>query len=142
MGSLGAPEIPTIDISVFTLGGSLESREKTAKEFAQCCRHHGCVGITGHGVPTALLAESFNTAKKLFDLPLEDKMKAPHPDGVTPHRGYSATGREQAAAKAAVDTNDQARKEQLSNITDYKVSFRGWKAPTSRTLWSRTEDFL
>ena len=124
MGSLRAQEIPTVDISAFTSNGSLESREQTAKEFAQCCRLHGCVGITGHGVPMALLAESFNITKKLFNLPLEDKMKAPHPDGLTPHRGYSGLGREKGAGKAATDTDDQVRKEQLSRITDYKVSFR------------------
>ena len=121
MGSTCAETIPIFDISAFTSDGSLDSRKKAAEEFARCCRPHGCVGITGHAVPTKLLEEAFALSTRLFDLPLEDKMKAPHPDGTTPHRGYSATGREKAAGKAAADTDDEARKEELLKITDYKV---------------------
>ena len=114
--------IPTIDISAFTSGvGSLESRQETAKEFARCCQQHGCVKVTGHGVPAELLEEAFSTSKRLFDLPIEDKMKAPHPNGPTPHRGYSATGAENAAGKAAAETDDGGRKEELLKIEDYKV---------------------
>ena len=115
--------IPTVDISAFTPDGSASSRERTAQDIARSCRTHGCIGITGHGVPPSLLAQAFATAQKLFDLPLEDKMKAPHPDGMTPHRGYSAASREQGAAKAAEDTDDRARKEELIKIKDYKVCF-------------------
>ena len=118
----GVQSIPVVDISAFTSGADLASRQSTAQEFARCCQPHGCVGITGHGVPMELLREAFGTSKKLFDLPVDDKMKAPHPDGMTPHRGYSGIGREKGAGKGAVDADDSARKEELMKITDYKVS--------------------
>lgn len=100
----------------------MQSREEAARELARSCRPHGCVAVTGHGVPSALLKEAFDTSKKLFDLPLEEKMKAPHPDAFRPHRGYSAIGRERGAAKGAMDTEDEKRKEELKRVTDYKVS--------------------
>ena len=125
MNHTSAQTIPTVDISAFTSGGSLESRQEAAREFARCCQPHGCVGITGHSVPLELLEEAFQTSKRLFGLPLEEKMKAPHPDGTTPHRGYSATGREKAAGKAAADTDDNVLKEELMKISDYKVYVSG-----------------
>ena len=121
MAANGFHGIPCVDISAFTSKNSRESQDQTARELARCLRPHGCVGITGHGVPSSLLAEAFSTTKALFDLPLEDKMKAPHPNGVTPHRGYSGTGREKGTGKGATDTDDQLRKEELIKISDYKV---------------------
>ena len=113
--------IPTVDLSAFTSSGDWRSRKNTAAELARVCRRYGCVAITGHGVPSSLLDEAFIMSKKLFDLPLEEKMKAPHPDAVRPHRGYSAIGRERAAAKGAIDTDDKKRKEELKRVVDYKV---------------------
>ena len=121
MHSNGTDVIPTVDLSAFTSGGDVQSREQAATELARCCRPHGCVAVTGHGVPSALLKEAFDMSKKLFDLPLEEKMKAPHPDAFRPHWGYSAIGRERGAAKGAMDTEDEKRKEELKRITDYKV---------------------
>ena len=121
MDSNSIQTIPTVNISTFTSGGSLEARLQTAQEFARCCQPHGCVAIVGHAVSRHLLEEAFGTSKRLFDLPLEDKMKAPHPNGTTPHRGYSATGREKAAGKAAAETDNEVRREELAKITDYKV---------------------
>ena len=116
-------DIPIVDISAFISNGNTSSRERTAQDIARKLQPHGCIGITGHGIPASLLTQAFATAQKLFDLPLEDKMKAPHPEGMTPHRGYSAPGREQGTGKAAKDTDDNARKEELIKITDYKVCF-------------------
>jgi hypothetical protein len=45
------------------------------------------------------LWKAFNLAENLFNLLYEDKMKAPHPDGMVPHRGYSGMGRDNSAAK-------------------------------------------
>ena len=47
--------------------------------------------------------EAFAMSKKLFALPDEDKMKAPHPKSMFPHRGYSRPGREKAYSIAALD---------------------------------------
>ena len=121
MGSSGGPSIPTVDLSAFTCGHDLAQRQSTAKELAEQCRLNGCVAIIGHGVPSDLLARAFAVSKQLFDLPLEDKLKAPHPEGVTPHRGYSALGREKGGAKGALDAEDQGTKESLMKTDDYKV---------------------
>ena len=124
MGSNGDSSVPTVDFSPFIHHTSdPEQRLKTAIALAQCCHAHGCAGITGHGVPVELLESAFDMSKKLFDLSLEDKMKAPHPEGMTPHRGYSGLGREQAGAKGALDTDDEGRKEELLKTVDYKVLF-------------------
>ena len=36
-----------------------------------------------------LLERAFTTSQRFSALPLEEKLKAPHPEGMTPHRGYS-----------------------------------------------------
>ena len=114
-----------VDFSPFIHSGTdLERRQKTARELAECCHRKGCVGITGHGVSVELLERAFDMSKRLFDLSLEDKMKAPHPEGMTPHRGYSGLGREQGGAKGALDTDKRAFKEAVLGSADYKVRFK------------------
>ena len=124
MGSKGDPCVPIVDFSAFIHGVDTKQRQKTARVLAECCHLNGCVGITGHGVPMELLERAFKMSKRLFDLPLEDKLKAPHPEGVTPHRGYSGVGREQGGAKGALDTDDQEIKDSLLKTSDYKVRFK------------------
>ncbi|KAF2785925.1 putative leucoanthocyanidin dioxygenase [Melanomma pulvis-pyrius CBS 109.77] len=115
-------EVPIVDISPFTSSdGDFELQKGTAQDLAEKGHINGCIGITGHGVSPELLAEAFAVAKKLFDLPYKEKMKAPHPDGPTPHRGYSGTGRERAAAKTEAETWDGLDGEE--KITDYKESY-------------------
>ena len=120
MGSVGDSHVPIVDFSPFIHGADPEM----ARVLAECCHLHGCVGITGHGVPGELLERAFDVSRRLFDLPLEDKLKAPHPEGMTPHRGYSGVGREQAGAKGAWDTDDREIKEALLKTSDYKVGFQ------------------
>jgi isopenicillin N synthase-like dioxygenase len=112
-------EVPIVDVSPFTSKGTFESRKKVAQDLAAKAHINGCIGISGHGVSPELLEEAFAMTKKLFDLPYDEKMKAPHPDGPTPHRGYSGTGRERAAAKTAIEKWDGIEGEE--KITDYKV---------------------
>ena len=126
MGSKGDPSVPTVDFSPFIHSADPEERRKTAIALAQCCHLHGCAGITGHGVPVEVLESAFEMSKRLFDLALEDKLKAPHPEGMTPHRGYSGLGREQAGAKGASDTDDAGTKEELLKTVDYKVLVSKW----------------
>ena len=118
------PQIPIIDISAFTDGGDVYSREETAKELAKACRSNGCVGLAGHGVPEELLKKSFDTSQTLFDLPLEQKLKAPRPDDSMLQRGYSAVGREVGAGKGAADTDDEELKKELQKVSDYKACLR------------------
>ena len=122
MGSKGSSSVPVVDFSAFSYGSDVERRERTARALAEYCHLNGFVGITGHGVPMELLERAFSMSKRLFDLPLEDKLKAPHPEGMTPHRGYSGVGREQAGAKGALDTDDKDKKDSLLKTSDYKAS--------------------
>jgi isopenicillin N synthase-like dioxygenase len=116
--------VPIIDITPFTTGGTQESQKQVAQLLAQKASQNGCVGISGHNVPNHILSEAFAMTKKLFDLPYECKMKAPHPDGPTPHRGYSGTGRENAARKTETeDWEGKAKAADYIESTDYKESY-------------------
>ncbi|KAH8701528.1 putative leucoanthocyanidin dioxygenase [Talaromyces proteolyticus] len=127
MASNGNLSIPIVDLSPFTsgeAGGDLESRKRAAAaDLAEKLQVNGSVGIIGHGVPVVLLQEAFRMVKTLFNLPYEDKMKAPHPDGTVPHRGYSGLGREQGAAKTALETDDEIEKDAYTSASDYKESY-------------------
>lgn len=48
-------------------------------------------------------------------------MKAPHPAGPVPHRGYSGIGTEQGGAKTASETDDPKLKASILKASDYKV---------------------
>lgn len=45
---------------------------------------------TSDGIGTDLVI--FEQTQQFFQLPLEEKMKSPHPPTANPHRGYSAFG--------------------------------------------------
>lgn len=80
--------------------------------------------MCGHHWPWRIayaLERSFTTSKKIFDLPYEDKMKAPHPDGLVPHRGYSGPGREQVHGSEGAKTDNKVKKRELQKYSDYKV---------------------
>ena len=113
-------KFPVVDISPFTTSPSTEeSRAKVASQLTAACHRYGFVAITGHGIEPTLLHETFQILQRLFALPHEDKMKAPHPSGAVPHRGYSAPGTEKVYTKEqASDTADAVRK-----VADFKESY-------------------
>lgn len=116
--------IPVVNLSPFFSRGATQStKESTAKEVAEKCSVNGCLAITGHGIPTEFLNEAFDLAKTLFDLPIEDKMKAPHPAGMVPHRGYSAPGKERTFEKEEFDGSDADHKSMLQATQDWKESY-------------------
>ena len=65
--------------------------------------------------------------RALFALPLAEKMKAPHPEGLVPHRGYSSVGREQAGAVEAMKSDNEARKQEAQAAKDVKVDSKAFK---------------
>ncbi|KAL9010872.1 MAG: hypothetical protein Q9173_004235 [Seirophora scorigena] len=81
-----------------------------------------CVGIIGHGITDDLLQQWFATARKLFDLPMDQKMLAPHPNGAVPHRGYSALGKEKAYTKEDLQQGGH-RRQALRKIVDCKETY-------------------
>ncbi|KAF7193864.1 2-oxoglutarate-dependent dioxygenase htyE [Pseudocercospora fuligena] len=101
MGSLGDhpksvaenTSIPIIDFSKW-YNSSSASRKEVAAQLISAGKEYGFVYIVNHGVKQSSLDQAFAITKALFDLPMEDKMKAPHPDGPDVHRGYSHPGLE------------------------------------------------
>ena len=117
--------IPVVDLSPFTRDGSLEEREKASKSLCKACEDIGAASIIGHGIPASLLEEAFSWNKKLFALPHEEKMKAPHPAEPMPHRGYSPPGVEKVYSKDDLEKDKEGSS--LRDIKDFKV--RGRTAP-------------
>ena len=115
-------EIPTVDFTCFG-DGTLEARQEAARALRDACTRLGAVHLTGIGLPEDRLHEAFAWSKKLFDLSMEDKMKAPHPPTAMPHRGYSGPGLEKVYSKAERDQDEAARRDgaTLRKIEDFKV---------------------
>lgn len=113
--------IPDADISAFTNNSDFDTRRAAAKKFAAALKLHGCAAVTGHGLPESDLQEMFATMQKLFDLPTSEKMKAPHPAGMMPHRGYLAKMTENSGKLGAVYTNSESEKDFLKSALDWKV---------------------
>ena len=84
--------VPVIDISGFRSGGPA-AKHAVVRQVGQACRDIGFLIISGHGVPDALIEETYRTSKDFFALPPDQKaaVDRPAPDQV---RGYSAVGGE------------------------------------------------
>ena len=118
--------IPIVDLSSFAPGGSPKDRKRASQQLFEACSVLGFVNIIGHGMSDTAIDEAFTWSKRLFDLPHEEKMKAPHPVGPVPHRGYSAPGVEKVYSKNDLDSSE-ANGEQgasLRKIQDFKVRGR------------------
>lgn len=115
--------IQTIDLSAFSASGNTEQRQQASKALYEACHDFGFVQIVGHGVLESRLREAFEWSKKLYLLSHEDKMKAPHPAGSIPHRGYSHPGLEKVYSKAEMNGEDakDTNGESLRKIMDHKV---------------------
>ncbi|EIN10878.1 Clavaminate synthase-like protein [Punctularia strigosozonata HHB-11173 SS5] len=99
---------------------TVRERSQIANAIVDACRQVGFVYIIGHGIDAATLEAAFAIAKRLFDLPIEDKMKAPHPSGGAVHRGYSYPGLEKVSQEtnASVDVISSLRQ-----VKDIKESY-------------------
>ncbi len=65
--------MPVIDVGPF-LAGAPGALERTAGHLRYACEQVGFYFLVGHGVPDALVAETFAAAKQVHDQPLEAKM--------------------------------------------------------------------
>lgn len=110
--------IPVVDFAEWNLGGS--GRQRVARDIVAACKKVGFVYIVNHSLPEPLLDEAFDWSHRFFDLPQEEKLKAPHPEGWAVHRGYSWPGLEKVSQAISQD-NDQERAEQLREVPDVKV---------------------
>lgn len=115
------PNIPIVDLSAFLDDDSPPAqRLQTAQALVSACRDVGFVYIQNHGVEQGEVDRMFALSKAFYDLPIEQKMKAPHPPGWSVHRGYSWPGLEKvSSASSAADDEDLVSK--LREVQDYKV---------------------
>lgn len=115
--------LPVIDFSRW-LNGSAEQKKEVATELAKACRQVGFVYVINHGVSETLLEEAFGWSQKLFALPEEKKMLAPHPPGPNVHRGYSWPGLEKVSQYVHKEGEDSdAEEEALRQVQDCKESY-------------------
>jgi isopenicillin N synthase-like dioxygenase len=130
------PQIPIVDFANYRADASLEARQEIAKQVVDACRKVGFVYITNHGVPEDQLKKAFEVSKKFYDLPLEDKMKAPHPANPLHHRGYSKPGTESITkfANAVQGTN-------LPEVQEIKESYEvgSENNPDQTNIWPPDE---
>jgi isopenicillin N synthase-like dioxygenase len=86
---LALNEIPVIDWLPFRQGDTAA----VAAQIGAACRDIGFFYIVNHGVPAALVAETFAQAKRFFDQPAAFKARTAIETSAC-HRGYFATGGE------------------------------------------------
>jgi isopenicillin N synthase-like dioxygenase len=84
-------KLPTVDLAPFTAPSSYSDADRlhAGKAFATALHRYGFTKVAGHGVAKDEVDSAFEWNRKLFNLPHAEKMKAPHPPGPFPHRGYS-----------------------------------------------------
>lgn len=112
--------IPIIDFAAWSNSSDACERFKISKALITAFQTVGFVYLINHGLPQPLLDQAFATSKRLFDLPLEQKMLAPQPDGPEVHRGYSHPGLEKVSQYTG---GDVTKGEELRNVLDYKESY-------------------
>ncbi|KAJ5089526.1 hypothetical protein N7532_008210 [Penicillium argentinense] len=112
--------IPVVDFAKWAAGGP--SRLQIAQDIVAACKRVGFVYIVNHSLPEHQIDEAFKWSLRFFDLPQEEKLKAPHPEGWAVHRGYSWPGLEKVSQAISAD-NDQERAQQLREVPDIKESY-------------------
>jgi isopenicillin N synthase-like dioxygenase len=94
MPRTGSPlALPVIDVG--PLGARRQSAAAAVAEQIQvACRDRGFFYVTGHGVPSSLLAELADASAEFFALPLADKLEIDMERGGRAWRGYFPVGAE------------------------------------------------
>lgn len=128
-------KIPVVDFSSWNDSKDKEARLRVAQEIVDASKKVGFVYIINHALPESLLDEAFDWSKRFFAQSLEEKMKAPHPEGWAVHRGYSWPGLEKVS-QAMGEGDDEQRVKKLREIKDCKV------CSTSFLFWETNEYFF
>ena len=68
--------VQSIDISPFFTGDPA-ARRAVAAQIGRACEEIGFLTITGHGVAPDLIEEMAAISRRFFDLPVDEKMRAP-----------------------------------------------------------------
>ncbi|KAJ5632604.1 Oxoglutarate/iron-dependent dioxygenase [Penicillium lividum] len=117
-----ASTIPIVDFARWN--SDAPSRLRVAHDIVAACQKVGFVYIVNHSLPESLLDEAFHWSQLFFDLPQEEKLKAPHPEGWAVHRGYSWPGLEKVSGLEATSAgDDEERAKELREVPDIKESY-------------------
>ncbi|KAA8644601.1 isopenicillin N synthase family dioxygenase [Aspergillus tanneri] len=108
-----------VDFSSWTDPHDRSTRLRVAQELVEACQRVGFVYIINHSLPESMLEEAFEWTKSFFDLPKEEKLKAPHPEGWAIHRGYSWPGLEKVTQTISTGDDDKI-KQKLREVPDVK----------------------
>ncbi|PSR79974.1 2og-Fe oxygenase family protein [Coniella lustricola] len=82
--------IPTIDIAPYLHDPSSAAAAQIVSDVRDACMTVGFFSLVGHGIPRAVQDDLFQGAKKLFGLPLHEKLALKHP--ILKNRGYELIG--------------------------------------------------
>jgi isopenicillin N synthase-like dioxygenase len=97
-------EIPIIDFSA-SLQGDAAARAATAQKIGAACREIGFFYVVNHGVPEALVAETYAQAKRFFALPPTQKAEIAIENSAC-HRGWFQVGAENLDPEKQKSTGD------------------------------------
>ncbi|EXJ81621.1 hypothetical protein A1O1_07686 [Capronia coronata CBS 617.96] len=106
MGSMGRQTRlpPVLDFSAFR-GEDGPAKAEFLQRLGQACRDKGFFQLINHGVEPELQQKIFAAAKELFDLPMEEKLKA-RLTPATKGRGYETIGDQMLEPGSAPDTKE------------------------------------
>ncbi|EAQ84425.1 hypothetical protein CHGG_08439 [Chaetomium globosum CBS 148.51] len=116
--------IPTVDLTAFSSPSTHSDADRLAagQSFVAVLHRYGSAKVTGHGFTTDEINEAFRWNQRLFVLPYAEKMKAPHPPGPFPHRGYSGIDHYAVADTASTSTSSD-RTTGSRKISDLKERY-------------------
>ncbi|KAK6086078.1 hypothetical protein SCUP234_01478 [Seiridium cupressi] len=80
-----------LDFASFHSADPVE-REEFCSKLISSLKQYGFVKLINHGVSPLDIDNAFDETRRFFELPLDQKLKSPHPPSPNPHRGYSAFG--------------------------------------------------
>ncbi|KAF7791656.1 hypothetical protein EIP86_002678 [Pleurotus ostreatoroseus] len=145
-------------IDIIDFGPFLDGTEKqaVANAILDSFKKIGFVYLTNHGIPQTKIDQIFARSKRFFELPIESKMKAPHPGTGNHPRGYSPPGAEKitqhlydradiakARAKPDVKENFECGREDhpvLPNIWLPEGTLPGFKEACLEFFWQLQDD--
>jgi Isopenicillin N synthase and related dioxygenases len=93
-------QVPVVDISPYTRGGTAEERAAVATAVDAACREVGFIQVLGHGIPPERVTGLTEAMDAFFALPLETKLRWRRP--AAENRGYTPPESEDLALSAGV----------------------------------------
>ena len=71
--AMSTRRLPVVDLQPF-LFGDAAARHAVARDIAIACEAYGFFYLRGHGIPADTIAGGFESARRFFELPLEQRM--------------------------------------------------------------------